>query len=235
MNVKRSLRLVGMIGVAVLMLSLVSCGAKQPGTDSILKARDNFSKLDSATLTIQDKVRNEEGDGEPKTFQFKYTNDGVLTYSLLSTLGGEPYREYHDGSVLHIYIDGEWREYREGDEGYQTYTRDNLYLYANPQTFFHEDKAIVEAKTEATDDGYHMAYRYDVDKLNQAVEEELGRFVEFTTDFELDNNYNIKRFQEVSVVELNEDGERNTYQNDFVIEVSDCNALDSVRDLTKES
>ena len=111
--------------ITILIISiLVMTGcAEKPilGEELIEKARQEYAKLDSATVVVTDVDTGETS----QTFSFNYKDNGDMVYLYDGVLQGEQYIEYNDAETLYIKKDGEITATNKNDKDFKKFTKDD--------------------------------------------------------------------------------------------------------------
>ena len=159
-------------------------------------------------------------------FSFYYDNEGRQVYLCEGNQAGVQYAEYSNGVEFFREEDGVSRNVASTDETYARYTREEPHPYSTGQLFFYI-KNYVEVSEQVADEDGNTVYihRYNVEKLNRALESPVS---EFTTYYAFDSEGKFAYFcqHNVSADAYYEDGTPVGYTSEITL--GDVNAISEI-------
>ena len=213
---------------ALAVWAFTGCSAAFPtGYDQFTAAREKYSGLDSARVTMTDLESGEQ----IMEFSFYFTGNDEMVFSYYGCWNGEVEQAYSDGAEFFYKEPGDekWSVISSADENYiyNIYNRKYRYPYADGRIFFLAAEAVGDSSVISSGDGpTAITYVYDPDKLNAAsmpgVEEQISDFQKLTTTLEIGPDGVPTRFTESGTV-VTVDGD--TLTLDMEIDISDVNEV----------
>lgn len=158
-------------------LTMSSCSAGGDGFADIKKARDLYTGLDSAYITVTDL----EAKKLICQFVFRYEGD-LLTYYYMNRKGDEIYYEHHSGYKLSFgyYGDEGWTERENGSKEYYFYGRNKKHPNADREMIFFNENCVLNTEVIKTGSFKQVNCKYDVVKLGNKTAGLLPAFDEIT-------------------------------------------------------
>jgi len=211
---------------AVCLFLLSGCSADYShieGYDEIIKARELYSALNAAHLTVTD---NQSGT-LTQELTFIYDSSDRLCYNYFGTDGKTEYYEYHNGSEYSYYENGEWKTLTQGDEKYRVYSKTSKLSMTDAGMIFVKPQSITASTVKETDDGKLIEVEYDASALNSSMSSQLGlvgTLKSFKVTYSIDSRGYCTQMQQTGTAELN--GKESDI--DYILAIDKINDISSV-------
>ena len=216
MNFKECIALVCLL---VGMVFLTSCGEVPDveGGELIKKARDAYSSLDSARVTMTN-----IGTGKiEQEFVFKYDEKGILTYSYKGESAKSSYAQFNNGLESYTDENGKVTHLVRGDKDFAAYSKDAKHPQADKGLIIYQPASVEEAEVTEENGVTHVHHKYDLDKISPELEE--GEATAFYADYYFKGDELLYFTEQTNVII---DDEKYTYS--YKIEITDKNAVERV-------
>ena len=212
--------------VAAAMLALLcSCAASVsplPGEQLILDAREWYTSLDSARVSV---VNDATGEAEQE-FVFKYDEKGLMTYSYVGTGDGIYIAQYNNGREQFTNDNGAVSSLDSSDLQFTAYSRDVPYPMADEGLILFYKKGVASSGVIASEDGGTVVnYVYDPEKLGEYDGE--GELAGFSATYRFDGSDGFVSMTQKT--DVNIDGE--TVTHSYTIYIEDRNSVDRVENV----
>lgn len=176
-------------------------------------------------------IKNMDSGALEQVFSFCFDEEGRQVYLCEGSQGGRLYSEYSNGVELFREEDGISENVASTDETYARYTKEEPHPYSTGQLFFYI-KGYVGTSEQTTDEDGNTVYihRYDVEKLNRALESPVS---EFTTYYAFDSEGKFVYFcqHNVSADTYFEDGTPVSYT--YEITLGEVNGISEIENPIK--
>lgn len=194
------------------------------GYDRIMKARELYTGLYAAHLTITDV----ENDLVTQELTFLYNDVDRLQYSYYGTDGKTVYREFHDG-YDYSYTDenGEWVTIKEGEPNYRTYNRIARFSMTDAGMIFIKPESIESGSVTQNGSDTVITHVYRPEELSDMLSAQLGAdstLKEFTVIYTLDSAGYCTSMEQIGVSEQN--GE--TKKVDYIMKIDSMNDIAAI-------
>lgn len=176
-------------------------------------------------------IKNMDSGALEQVFSFCFDEEWRQVYLCEGSQGGRLYSEYSNGVELFREEDGVSENVASTDETYARYTKEEPHPYSTGQLFFYI-KGYVGTSEQTTDEDGNTVYihRYDVEKLNRALESPVS---EFTTYYAFDSEGKFVYFcqHNVSADTYFEDGTPVSYT--YEITLGEVNGISEIENPIK--
>ncbi len=192
------------------------------GYDDIVKARELYSELFSAHLTVTDK----QTDTLTQELTFIY-NSQNLSYSYFGTDGKTEYNEYYNDTQYSYTSDGKWLTIKSGEENYPVYSKSSRMSMTDEGMIFLKGESVTEATVTNTDGGKTVKFVYDAAALNASMANQLGLVGElksFEVIYTLDKDGYCTSMEQIGVAEK-DDAESKV---DYLLEIDLMNDVGEI-------
>ncbi len=207
--------------IVVIMVSVVfaGCGAKDvAGSELVKKAREEYTKLDSAKVIMTNTETNEI----EQTFVFKYDEKDVLTFAYEGKYQDESYAQYNNGYECYTSENGKYTFTQRGDRDFQAYDRDSTHPQANEGLIIFSANAVEESSVSEENGITCVEHKYDPEKIGAASDE--GSVSDFIARFYFDENKQLLYFTEQTVIDSK--GEKIIHS--YKVEITEKNAIQDI-------
>ncbi len=218
MKIKESI----LLYIAVIMVSVIfaGCGVKDvAGSELVKKAREEYTKLDSAKVIMTNTETNEI----EQTFVFKYDEKDVLTFAYEGKYKDESYAQYNNGYECYTSENGKYTFTQRGDKDFQAYDRDSTHPQANEGLIIFSANAVEESSVLEEDGITCVEHKYDPEKIGVTSDE--GNVTDFIAKFYFDKNEELLYFTEETVIDSS--GEK--INHSYKVEITEKNAVKDIK------
>ena len=210
---------------AALCLSACSLSADVEGGDLIKKARESYTSLDSARVTMTDTATGQV----EQVFTFKYDEKDTLIFSYYGKNGDTEYAQFNNGAEQFTYDNGEYSYLSRGQDGFVRYTRTVTHPQAGAGLLIYTPQNITDAKVTENEDGTTtVTHEYDVKKIGATVPE--GEVTGFRAEYVFDENEDLLYFVETTDAKSGEEAKQYSYR----VDITQRNAVEKVENTTEQ-
>lgn len=204
---------------------LFSCGKPNiVGSNLVMQAREDFEELDSASVVMT----NTDTDKAEQIFTFKYSSDGVLSYTDWKLVDGVESNEYNNGEINVYLRDGKYYQYKSGDEKFISFNRTKKHQKTQDQMITYIPTAITDARMKSDSEKDEITHIYDVEKVNPTVPEG-AKATGFAVKFIFDKKGDLEYFTETTIYELDGKEKRLEYKT----EITKRNKVDKIENIVE--
>ena len=218
MKIKESILLY--IGAVIASVFLFTGCAENDvaGSDLVKKAREEYTKLNSAKVIMTNTETNEI----EQTFVFKYDEKDVLTFAYEGKYLDESYAQYNNGYECYTSENGKYTFTQRGDKNFQAYDRDSIHPQANEGLIIFSANAVEKSSVTEENGITCVEHKYDPEKIGASSDE--GEVTEFNARFYFDENESLMYFTEETVIDS--DGE--LVKHSYKVEITEKNAVENI-------
>ena len=217
------------LSAIILILGIFSSCASAgevAGEDLILSAREWYTSLDSAHVSV---VNDFTGETEQE-FIFKYDEKGVMTYSYVGTAEGIRLAQFNNGREQFTDDNGSISALTSEDLSFTAYSRDVPYPMADEGLILYYKRAVSSAGVISSEDGgISVTLGYDPEKLGDYDGD--GEITSFTAVYTFDNGGNFVSLCEKTVLSVGGTPEEHSYTV-YITDVNSVARVENVVDIS---
>lgn len=216
---KRNNSILLYVVVIIALFVFSGCGtADVAGSELVEKAREEYTKLNSAKVIMTNTETNEI----EQTFVFKYDEKNVLTFAYEGKYLDESYAQYNNGYECYTSENGEYSFAQRGDKDFTAYDRDSTHPQANEGLIIFSANAVEKSSVTEENGITCVEHRYDPEKIGATSDE--GNVADFIARFYFNEDKELLYFTEDTVIDSNGDEITHSYK----VEITEKNAVEDI-------